>query len=336
MCAENKSNKKRNKVIDGLKGIAIICVVLGHAIVVNFPETYKTNFIFKICYSFHMPLFMVLSSYIVGMKPDNYINNGWMKKRTIRQMVPNVLWTIISMIYYKRTNLFYYLFVDPFYWFLSCLWIYNLILFLGVKMKKNKLYFIIGMYFIVIILNKLFQIPVLVNLVLYYPFYFAGIYFYKIYSLRKNLLEKVSFVCAILYPVSFLIYSYTMDPSDAFININELLQLEKMLKLKCIFSGFNIVFSKYIVAVLGICFFTTIIRCLSKFHIGDGLCSLGQFTMTIYLLHMLIIRIVSKPMSHNSVIVSIFFEVTISLACSIMIYKLTERSKKMHYILWGA
>lgn len=336
MCVENKCSKRRNKVIDGLKGIAIMCVVLGHAVVVNYPETYQTNFIFKVCYSFHMPLFMVLSSYIVGMRTDDYINNSWIKKRTIRQMIPNILWTIISMMYYGRTNLFYYLFVDPFYWFLTCLWIYNLILFFSVKMKKYKPLFIIGMFFIVVILNRLFKTPMLVNLALYYPFYFVGIYFNKIYSLRKHFFDKLSLVCAMLYPISFLIYSYTMNPSDAFINIAELLQLEQTVRIKWLFSIFNIAFSKYIVSILGICFFIVIIRYLCKLKIGNGLCFLGKYTMTIYLLHMLLIRVISKSITYDSVLISMIIEVAISVVGSIIIDKFTEKNKKIHIVLWGA
>ena len=67
----------RNRKIDVLKGIAIILVVLGH-VIVGYYDTlyYQTNLIFKICYSFHMPLFIYISGYLVGKK-EKY-GNEWL------------------------------------------------------------------------------------------------------------------------------------------------------------------------------------------------------------------------------------------------------------------
>lgn len=44
--------------IDVLKGFAILLVVLGHAIYETYSEN---NIVFRMIYSFHMPLFMFLS-----------------------------------------------------------------------------------------------------------------------------------------------------------------------------------------------------------------------------------------------------------------------------------
>ena len=59
----------RNQCVDGLKGFAILLVVLGHCVQyglgeVNFNnENYFEYPIFKFIYSFHMPLFMLVSGY---------------------------------------------------------------------------------------------------------------------------------------------------------------------------------------------------------------------------------------------------------------------------------
>ena len=59
---------KRDPFIDSLKGIAILLVVMGHVIVTMYTEKQaETNIIFRICYSFHMPLFMTISGYLTGM-----------------------------------------------------------------------------------------------------------------------------------------------------------------------------------------------------------------------------------------------------------------------------
>lgn len=64
---QNKSN--RNLYIDIVKGIAIILVVYGHCIEYYSTEYLNGNFFYsdlihKIIYSFHMPLFMLVSGYL--------------------------------------------------------------------------------------------------------------------------------------------------------------------------------------------------------------------------------------------------------------------------------
>ena len=59
---------KRNKTVDILKAIAIIAVVIGHIPGVLYPHYYEKNLIFKLCYSFHMPLFIFLSGYVINVE----------------------------------------------------------------------------------------------------------------------------------------------------------------------------------------------------------------------------------------------------------------------------
>lgn len=57
-----KTNNKRNVTIDVLRGIAVISVIIGHSIQRGMVVNYYNTF-FKIIYTFHMPLFMLLSGY---------------------------------------------------------------------------------------------------------------------------------------------------------------------------------------------------------------------------------------------------------------------------------
>ena len=58
MLEANSRLKERNIVVDVLKAVAIILVVIGHVMASLYPENHNENLIFKICYSFHMPLFI--------------------------------------------------------------------------------------------------------------------------------------------------------------------------------------------------------------------------------------------------------------------------------------
>lgn len=52
------NENKRDVIIDVLRGIAVLAVLLGHAIQRGLVVNYDTNVTFKVIYSFHMPLFM--------------------------------------------------------------------------------------------------------------------------------------------------------------------------------------------------------------------------------------------------------------------------------------
>ena len=62
------SINKRNENIDIIKGIAVILMVYGHCLQygVNGKIDYFNMLCFKIIYSFHMPLFTIVSGYLLG------------------------------------------------------------------------------------------------------------------------------------------------------------------------------------------------------------------------------------------------------------------------------
>ena len=76
----------RNKTIDIIKGIAIFLVVLGHVIQFRFlPESFDENYLFRMIYSFHMPLFMFLSGYLVWKESLITVN---LQKKFRRLIIP--------------------------------------------------------------------------------------------------------------------------------------------------------------------------------------------------------------------------------------------------------
>ena len=61
---------QKNRYIDFLKGIAILCVIYGHCLQYGSgsaflqQELYWDNIWMKVIYSFHMPLFIAISGYL--------------------------------------------------------------------------------------------------------------------------------------------------------------------------------------------------------------------------------------------------------------------------------
>ncbi len=85
------SNTSRDKAIDVLRGIAIISVVIGHALNGgNFDE----KFLFRFIYSYHMPLFFFISGYLMAYRTE--YNLKWAGNRFLRLGIPFFVWAILG------------------------------------------------------------------------------------------------------------------------------------------------------------------------------------------------------------------------------------------------
>lgn len=83
----------RETYIDALKGLAILLVILAHALQRSLPDI-QGNIYFNFIAAFHMPLFMFLSGYILYLNKAEY-DLKWIWKKFLRLIVPFFTWTII-------------------------------------------------------------------------------------------------------------------------------------------------------------------------------------------------------------------------------------------------
>lgn len=84
----------RNEKIDLLKGIAIILVVMGHAM----SGIEYMTLPFNIIYSFHMPLLFFLSGYLLEMTKVKYEQMGilsFIRQKAVSLLLPYTAWTIL-------------------------------------------------------------------------------------------------------------------------------------------------------------------------------------------------------------------------------------------------
>lgn len=86
-----KENKNRDIIFDIAKDIGIILVVYGHAI-----EIYKTGFVFRFIYLFHMAFFFIVSGYFFKEK---YLHEAktFIKKRFNSLIIPYLGFNIIFL-----------------------------------------------------------------------------------------------------------------------------------------------------------------------------------------------------------------------------------------------
>ena len=122
--------KQRLLYLDNLKGFLIILVILGHCIEYG-TESFDENTLFKIIYSFHMPLFFMISGYLSYKEPLNWISS--VKRRGYQLLVPYVLWGVGICLWHKYPLLD--MIVDPgkILWFIWCLFYICLITTIFIK-----------------------------------------------------------------------------------------------------------------------------------------------------------------------------------------------------------
>ena len=92
---------KHISFLDTARGIAIILVVFGHSLAPEIRSTQGYGTIFHWIYSFHMPLFAIISGYLFGKNIDNYKKRGFAvfaKQRFLSLMIPYLTVSIISYI----------------------------------------------------------------------------------------------------------------------------------------------------------------------------------------------------------------------------------------------
>ena len=84
--------EKRNKTIDIIRGFAVLLVLWGHVIQYFTIDgfTFYDNYLYKFIYSFHMPLFMIVSGYLFFYSVRKYSLRTLISKR-----VKPLGWTMI-------------------------------------------------------------------------------------------------------------------------------------------------------------------------------------------------------------------------------------------------
>ncbi len=97
---------QHNGDLDFLKGIGIMFVVLGHCLTTAIVTKYSTLRIVKdIIYTFHMPLFFIVTGYLYGLRTFNLEN---LKKFGFHQVkklfVPYFVWSVLLYLFYFLLN----------------------------------------------------------------------------------------------------------------------------------------------------------------------------------------------------------------------------------------
>lgn len=315
--------QKRLNYIDVTKGIAIFVIVLGHTLV----HSEHCSFIFKLLYSFNIPLFFIISGFTFNVENINF--NSFFKKKFIRLIIPYFVWSIIFLIPYllfgskisntlgtkssfdmmeQIYNIIYgnginnALKQNSSLWFLPALFSMEIIYYFIIKKiknnKKNDLSILLFTFLIGFFTSMFLKIylPFGINTTLN-----IGIYFFIGYLLKKyNLINKIiKFKSVVLF---FIIGIFSFINNDIVSCIdyyygNYLLSL-------C--SGFGISFSIIFVS-----------KFLSKNNI---LILLGKNTISILIFHKILILLfqtkfgfISNYLLNSNIYIEFFISIIISI-----------------------
>lgn len=200
--------KKRNHNIDIIKGIAIYCVLWGHCIQCMSGDVDFFNLeAIKLIYSFHMPLFALISGYLF-FRTSQKRAIDILKSRLISLGVPFCVW---SLLLYIRKCIFDILTEHNFeisimealhalvsgLWFLKSLFIITVLATLIVKCSKKYKYLCsFAVWISLILFNNVFGD----HTADLFPFFVLGYYVAE----HKSIVEKI-YKCRYIAYIAFIV-----------------------------------------------------------------------------------------------------------------------------------
>ena len=343
-----KQTKKRSPYLDIIKAILIILVIIGHSIQYGSGSTYLekqlffNNYLFKFIYSFHMPLFIMISGYL----SYNSLNKNSLKETFISKfkslIIPLFFWSIIPFI----INLEFYSIIESLkffiavfstnLWFLWSLFYINILVKLINKYFKDNIFIYILSILITFILPNTFVIKyfnIQFSLYSFLYFYFLIGYFYKKYNLEDKLNKLFNIKTLIINTIIFILLLIPFSTND-YIYV----------------SGINIIGNykqlfidlyRYLLGLLGSIELLLLIKLLLpkiKDNLKDKLLYLGKNTLGIYIIssiiHPYLLPIITKDLTNINYLF-IFIESIIILIISIIIIELIKKNKFLSKYLLG-
>lgn len=331
---------KRIEYLDTAKGIAIFLMVMGHTIAWNYsdwnfltlrpifqtPTQVQESLLWKLIYSFHMPLFFMISGYL-NYKPQPI--KKIITKKIGRLLIPYIFTGFLLLLlrgYYG-------------YWFLFSLFelsIIGAILFKVLKIVNKKAIYWIDIIAIVItffIMRKILNLSFLEN-----PFCDIGKassfmlpFLFGTFLKKHTRLEVAIMKFSELFLLSFLI-----------------LFLLDYLPLIGVESGIFELYKKYsgyLLCIIGPLMVIGILKRGINPHIQHFFSKIGKYTLEIYILHLFFviqipdISVFWSTSNFPTIITTqLLYSIIVSSIAILLSYftaRIIKRSKLLSKLLWG-
>ncbi len=291
------NNKQRNLNIDIIKGLAIFLVLWGHSIQyfsIKGPDFFD-NQMFKFIYSFHMPLFMLISGYLFYFSANKRNLKSLLIAKLKSIGIPIITWGLIGSVLYIIKNVLYsnitleslFIIASNFIslWFLWAVLACSIIVSIVEKLIKSYVIKIICYIFGILIVYYVF--PCGVTNLFMYPYFLIGFYFcYLQHKIPKNIL-KIKYLFVLIFIILIPLYQ-----KKHFIYITGINPFESPLG---IFPQTIIDCYRYLIGLVGSVSIITIILEVTKNNILKKLmintfAKLGFISLQIYILQTILLE----------------------------------------------
>lgn len=219
--------KERNILLDGLRGFAILLVVLGHSIQLN-QINFDDNILFNIIYSFHMPLFMFISGFLSYKTFDGSIQKLYKKFKYL--IIPFFAWFFVTFLFSHFSSIFaeggYSVFLSEFkgvlispdkgLWFLWVLFLNYVVLFASLRISKK--YEEITAFLFLILINIILRLSPdfalfgLFGLASYLLYFLIGYIMHKYFLKIKTPLKLFCYFSLAIFPILVVFWSRVDAP----------------------------------------------------------------------------------------------------------------------------
>ncbi|ETZ25500.1 hypothetical protein HMPREF2085_01910 [Fusobacterium nucleatum 13_3C] len=342
--------KDRNEYLDIVKGIAIILMIFAHCIVSGNgdfflkKELFWDDILFKIIYSFHMPLFALVSGYLYYFTIEKYSFEKILIKKIKSFLHPIVIFGIYRYLLTRKSLLFndialskvydFVFFLFDGYWFLwSILFITIIVLFINKFFNDN-----IKVYIVFFLLTLIIPTRVLSLRIFLYPFFVVGYFFCKhhkmIDGIKRNIIyilgtSLVIFICLLfLYKKNTYIYISGMTIINPILNISSFEQI--YIDLFRIIIGF--VGSIFTLSIIYEIYYLTKDKKIWRYF-----SYIGKNSLKFYCFQEILIVFFLKPYTINfqKNYINNFIETVIIILICIFLNKILNKFKKLEKIHFG-
>lgn len=134
----------RNTTMDAVKAVAIFLVVLGHCVQYLSGTDFRENPIYQIIYSFHMPLFFVVSGFFFVGQENKSVKDFLIRKSTTL-LLPCLVWATMSacgsLLINRDIPAFFLKIINPVtwpFWFLKALFVVQCVAYLCLRITRSR------------------------------------------------------------------------------------------------------------------------------------------------------------------------------------------------------
>ncbi|OVE67761.1 hypothetical protein CCS79_12455 [Clostridium diolis] len=345
----------RNALIDFLKGIAIFFVLWGHSIQYCSIDSFDffEDSMFKVIYSFHMPLFMLISGYLFYFSQEKKTFKSGIISRLLGLGIPIIIWNsikywlqvIINLLQGYEVNNLIKGYISSFtgYWFLWSVLVCSLIVICINKFFNKYICFLL-----ILVMPFAFIFPNGGMNLFMYPYFLGGFLFCKYEYVISEKIKKLKYLCLIFFPLMLMffekkdyIYTSGINPFSSPYGICNQIVID-IYRWTIGFVG----------SIFIICIAEIIINKFNINRIIAALCSLGIKSLQVYLLQAILLEdFISKfaikmlikifgfnILAQNMILYDYIISFSIALIYSVVLYYFIieiERNKKISKILFG-